>query len=77
MRIDIDYRDSINKGCLVCTPERRKSSCGDGGLCEAVVSELDGLPMRCVGGWGRDKVYRLLQYLGIFALGMKNRYTLH
>ncbi len=77
MRIDIDYRDSNNAACLVCDSDKRKESCDDGGLCEKIVSTLDGLPLRCVGGWGRDKVFRLLQYLGIFTQGMKNFYALH
>ncbi len=77
MRIEIDYRDSINNECLACGPDKRKDTCDDGGLCERIQSTLDGLPLRCVGGWGRDKVYRLLQYLGIFAPGMKKHFKLH
>jgi three-Cys-motif partner protein len=76
-RIDIDYRDTINEDCLVCDANKRKESRDDGGLCLRVRSTIDGLPLRCVGGWGRDKVYRLLQYLGIFTQGMKNQYRLH
>jgi hypothetical protein len=30
------------------------------------------IPVRCVGGWSYDKIYRLVKYFGIFASGMKN-----
>jgi three-Cys-motif partner protein len=35
---------------------------------------LDGLPVRSVGEWAYDKIYRLVQYFGIFAGGMKNQW---
>lgn len=42
------------------------------GLCTTITSDLDGLPVRCVGEWGYDKIYRLIKYFGIFANGMSN-----
>ena len=44
------------------------------GLCTHTTSATDGLPVRCVGEWAYDKIYRLVQYFGIFAHGMKNRW---
>ena len=40
------------------------------GLCTHTVSAIDGLPIRCVGEWAYDKIYRLVQYFGTFAGGM-------
>ncbi len=38
------------------------------------MSTLDGLPLRSVGEWAYDKIYRLVQYFGIFAGGMSKRW---
>jgi len=46
----------------------------ENGLCKQTKSVLDQLPVRCVGGWAYDKIYRLVQYFGIFASGMKNQW---
>lgn len=40
-----------------------------------MTSALDDLPIRPVGEWAYDKIYRLVQYFGIFAGGMKNRWA--
>jgi three-Cys-motif partner protein len=53
-------------------PERE--GLDDDGLCTHTSSKLDGLPVRCVGDWAYHKIYRLVQYFGIFANGMKNRW---
>jgi three-Cys-motif partner protein len=45
------------------------------GLCTRFVSVLDGLPVRSVGEWAYEKIYRLVQYFGIFAGGMKNQWN--
>ncbi|VGO12644.1 hypothetical protein PDESU_01197 [Pontiella desulfatans] len=42
--------------------------------CEEVVSVVDELPIRCVGEWAYDKIYRLVQYFGIFAPGMHKKW---
>jgi three-Cys-motif partner protein len=47
----------------------------DDGLCTRFVSVLDGLPVRSVGEWAYEKIYRLVQYFGIFAGGMKNQWN--
>lgn len=71
-RVPVDFREVPNDNCSRCTnrDERRKHSTA--GICDSVQSKLDGLPVRCVGHWGQEKVFYLLQYLGIFAPGMKN-----
>ena len=45
----------------------------ENGLCTQTNSVLDSLPVRGVGPWAYDKIYRLVQYFGIFANGMKNQ----
>lgn len=74
-RQNLDLREKYNKGCIKgCTINDRRNMTDDG-LCKKVMSVLDGLPVRCVGEWGYDKVYRLTQYFGIFASGMKDKWA--
>ena len=60
--------------CRHCSRAERDEIDADG-LCTHIKSTLDGLPLRCVGEWAYDKIYRLVQYFGIFASGMKNAWT--
>ena len=57
------------KGC-----QERNNVDGDG-LCTHTVSALDNLPVRCVGEWAYDKIYRLVQYFGTFAGGMSKKWV--
>jgi three-Cys-motif partner protein len=59
--------------CKCCDKVTREKNTRENGCCTQVVSSLDGLPVRCVGDWALDKIYYLVQYLGIFAGGMKNK----
>lgn len=70
----VDFRSVNNARCIRCQNSETRSTHLNGGLCKDVVSVTDGLPVRCVGKWGQEKVFYLLQYLGIFAQGMKNRW---
>ena len=65
---EIKHPDCLGTHC----PER--DALDEDGLCTRTSSKLDGLPVRCVGGWAYHKIYRLVQYFGIFANGMKNRW---
>lgn len=67
----LDLRERTNTGCLSCDRMARTEFL-ENGLCAQTVSILDHLPVRCVGGWAYDKIYRLVKYFGIFASGMKN-----
>jgi len=69
----LDLRERSNPDCPGCDRAARKQ-CLKNGLCTKTNSVLDQLPVRCVGGWAYDKIYRLVQYFGIFANGMKNRW---
>jgi len=70
----IDLREVPNEQCRRCSSAERKSFQQED-LCQEALSVVDGLPVRCVGEWAHEKIYRLVQYLGIFAQGMKNKWA--
>jgi three-Cys-motif partner protein len=70
-----DLHEIENPLCLMCSPDKRFELL-ENALCKAIVSSEDGKPVRCVGGWGREKIYFLTQYFRIFSVGMKNRWEL-
>jgi len=43
-------------------------------ICQIVISKVDGLPVRCVGSWSRQKIYYLLQYFCIFSTAMYKKW---
>lgn len=67
----LQLREQPNPGCQGCDRPDRKEVVDDG-LCTHTASVHDNLPVRCVGDWAYDKIYRLVQYFGIFTTGMKN-----
>ncbi|NQT65936.1 MAG: three-Cys-motif partner protein TcmP [FCB group bacterium] len=70
-----NLREITNKKCITnCNPEKRKDTTNND-ICKITKSELDELPVRCVGDWAYQKIYRLNQYFGIFSNGMKNRWN--
>lgn len=73
VRLDLDEVQNIDckKGC---TKEKRKEIT-ENDLCIGANSSIDGLPIRCVGTWSREKIYHLVQYFGIFSNGMKNKWN--
>ena len=71
---DPNLRKEVNINCLgKCTKDDRKKITEDD-LCKHTVSTLDQLPVRCVGEWSYKKIYRLVQYYGIFVNGMHKRW---
>jgi three-Cys-motif partner protein len=71
----MDLRSKINKKCKThCSPDERKKITNND-TCKLVRSNFDDLSIRCVGDWAHDKIFRLLQYFGIFANGMKNKWN--
>lgn len=70
----IDLHPIRHPDCRLCRRTERDDIDADG-LCTSVVSKSDGLPLRCVGEWAYDKIYRLVQYFGIFAAGMKGQWV--
>lgn len=69
----LDLRQSRHPKCQGCDRSERDDIDADG-LCTKTMSTLDDLPVRCVGEWAYDKIYRLVQYFGIFAGGMSKRW---
>ena len=68
------FNEISNSNCHKrCNKEVRQKSTTDD-LCNQTVSDLDNLPVRCVGEWAVQKIYHLTQYLGIFSTGMKGKW---
>ncbi len=74
MKSTYNLREKINHKCIKeCNTEKRKETTNND-ICKITKSELDELPVRCVGNWAYQKIYRLNQYFGIFSNGMKNKW---
>jgi three-Cys-motif partner protein len=70
----IDFNTQWNSLCLKkCNKEKRKETTQDD-LCRETLSISDNLPVRCVGGWAMQKIFHLIQYFGIFTIGMKSKW---
>lgn len=70
----IDFNPKLNSNCLKkCTKAKRKETTQDD-LCIKTVSIVDNLPVRCVGEWAMQKIFHLIQYFGIFTIGMKSKW---
>ena len=52
----IDTNVCVNSDCDQCRNSEARHTDADG-LCKKVKSVVDGLPLRCVGGWANDKIY--------------------
>ncbi len=69
-----NLREITNHKCIKeCNTEKRKETTNND-ICKVTKSEFDKLPVRCVGNWAYQKIYRLNQYFGIFSNGMKNKW---
>jgi len=56
-----------------CNQQARQKNAPKG-ICQIVKSKMDGLPIRCVGGWSKQKIYYLLQYFGVFSKAMHKKW---
>lgn len=71
----INLHAQHNDACVKrCNKEIRKQY-SENDLCLIARSSIDGMPIRCVGQWAEQKIYLLSQYFGIFAQGMKNKWS--
>jgi hypothetical protein len=61
MNYRIELHEIENRACEKCTADDRKERT-ENHLCTMVNSVADGLPVRCVGEWAYEKIYRLVQY---------------
>ncbi|MCD6181514.1 MAG: three-Cys-motif partner protein TcmP [Candidatus Cloacimonetes bacterium] len=70
----LDLRSCTNADCMNCKKPQREEFT-ESGICKLTTSVLDNLPVRCVGSWATEKIYRLTQYFGIFAKGMSKAWV--
>lgn len=71
----IDLEECTNQRCVQCKNAKERGSHIENDLCKDAISEIDKLPTRCVGDWGYQKIYRLVQYFGIFSKGMHKKWS--
>jgi three-Cys-motif partner protein len=67
----------LNDACQLCKNKTERKQFEEDDHCGEVLSVVDGFPVRCVGEWAYDKIYRLVQYFGIFAQGMHNKWGIN
>lgn len=72
-RLDLNYVQ--NKECKQGCNKYDRKEITENDLCNGTNSTFDNLPIRCVGVWGMQKIYHLVQYFGIFSNGMKNKWN--
>jgi three-Cys-motif partner protein len=71
----IDLNRCKNGSCHTKCNKEARAKLSEDDLCKDVKSVCDNLSVRCVGKWAEEKIYLLSQYLGIFAIGMKNKWS--
>lgn len=70
----IDIKDALNPSCTKRCNKQKRKEVTEEDLCTETVSQIDNLPIRCVGAWAIQKIHHLVQYFTIFSLGMKNKW---
>jgi hypothetical protein len=70
--IRIDLNEKKNDQCVIGCKKRKRNYIEENSLCGIVFSVIDNLPVRCVGGWAKEKIYFLKREFEIFSGGMKN-----
>jgi len=68
----MDLAEIENEQCIMGCNKAKRVLIEEDSLCGLVESVIDGLPVRCVGGWAQEKIYFLKRYFEVFANGMKN-----
>lgn len=74
MQIRIKLNEINNPACKKGCNKDERREITENDLCSDVFSEIDGLPVRCVGPWAKQKIYLLVQYFGIFSNAMKKKW---
>lgn len=64
-----------NHNCLKGCDRDQRRHYTENDLCNKTLSELDQKKIRCVGDWGKEKIFHLVQYFQIFANGMKDKWN--
>jgi three-Cys-motif partner protein len=70
----IDFKLSPNVNCHTKCNKSKRAEITDEDMCNEITSVVDGMPIRCVGDWAMDKIFHLIQYFGIFTMGMKGKW---
>ena len=65
----LDLHPIKHTTCRKCGAILRRDHMAEG-VCNKVVSEVDGGAVRCVGRWAFEKIHFLTRYFGIFGAGM-------
>jgi len=65
----LDLHPVKHATCKKCKQNFRRENLSEG-VCNEIVSEVDGQSIRCVGTWVYDKIYFLTRYFEIFGKGM-------
>lgn len=73
---ETNLHESDLAGCQRCSANVRKHNITAEGYCTRC-NGFDGLPIKCVGAWGREKMFTVSQYLGIFADAMNRKFNLN
>ena len=66
----MNLREIENKKCLMKCNKEKRQIIAPNDICSYAISEFDNLPVRCVGSWAYEKIYRLCQYFGFFSSSM-------
>ena len=70
----MDFNEIHNEGCHKCSNKYSREYNPSNGLCAVTKSVIDGLPVRCVGEWGKHKITFLSRYIDIVGISMKNKW---
>ena len=68
------FNEKLNLDCLGCNNKETRENNPNNGLCNVAKSVIDGLPVRCVGDWGKHKIAFLTRYLNIVGNAMKDKW---
>ncbi|MBT3756050.1 MAG: three-Cys-motif partner protein TcmP [Candidatus Cloacimonetes bacterium] len=71
----MNLREIENKKCLVRCNKEKRQTIAPNDICSLAISDFDNLPVRCVGSWAYEKIYRLYQYFGFFSSSMHNTWS--
>ena len=75
MNTSIDLNYVPNKSCLTQCNANKRREITENDLCTYTCSTFDNLRLRCVGEWGKEKIYYLTRYFEIFSKGMHKKWN--
>lgn len=67
----------MDNDCKKCSNSDERKLYTESGLCSRIVSKEDGLPVRCVGPWAKEKITRLEKYFQMFSIGMYKKWNIN